>query len=82
MAGFPVPLGPVGYPLQAYTSIGCYPIYYVTRRNECLCAACANNPECDYGPAVLCDVHYEGEPIECAACLADIESAYGPADET
>lgn len=26
MSGFPVPLGPVGYPLPAYTDLGGYPL--------------------------------------------------------
>ena len=78
MAGYPVPLGPVGYPLPAYTSLGSYPIIYLDKRDRCLCADCANDPECEIGPAVLCDVLWEGDPVECEGCGGEIETAYGP----
>lgn len=81
MAGFAVALGPVGYPLPKYTSLGSYPILYLDSRDRALCADCCNDPECELGPAVLCDVHWEGEAIECEACGYEIESAYGPVSE-
>ncbi len=81
MAGMTVALGPVGYPLAKFTSVGCYPLFYLDKRNNVMCADCANDPECELGPAVLADVHWEGGPLECDACGAQIESAYGPTEE-
>lgn len=80
MTGFPVALGPVGYPLPAFSSLGGYPIFYLDAHNHVLCASCCNDPECELGPAVLCDVHYEGTPLECEGCGEAIESAYGDPD--
>jgi hypothetical protein len=76
MAGFPVALGPVGYPLPAYADGG-YPILYLDSKDRVLCAACCNDPECEYGPAVLADVNWEGAPLDCDGCGEEIESAYG-----
>ena len=80
MSGFPVALGPVGYPLPACYSVGCYPIIYLDKHDHLLCPKCANDPECELGPAVLGDVHWEGEPLECDACGECVESAYGPTE--
>ena len=66
--------------LPAFTSLGCYPIVYLTARNEPMCAACASRNE-PSEPATH-GVHWEGEPIECEGCSADIESAYGPVEES
>lgn len=76
MPGFPVALGPVGYPLPAYADGG-YPIFYLDLKDRVLCANCCNDPECEYGPAVLADIHYEGAPLDCDGCGEEIESAYG-----
>jgi hypothetical protein len=82
MAGYPVPLGPVGYPLPAHAWPGGYPILYLTAKDQCLCADCANNPEAYLGPAVVCDVFWEGSPLECEECGGEIASAYGDPEIT
>lgn len=73
----------------AFTSIGCYPIVYLTADNSTLCAACANGEdgseasEASEDPQwrlVHSDVHWEGPPITCDHCNAEIESAYGDPD--
>lgn len=70
--------------LAAFTSIGSYPIFYLTRQHYVICAECAeealNNPEA-FDPPVSSDVFWEGEPITCDACSDTIESAYGDPDE-
>lgn len=78
MTGFPVPLGPVGYPLPACADGG-YPLLYLTERGECLCCECANNPEAFVGPAVTADCFWEGNPLECDECGDSVFSYYGPA---
>jgi hypothetical protein len=75
-----VALGPVGYPLPSHAWPGGYPLVYLDTRDRCLCPACANDPECELGPAAVCDVYWEGEPLECDACGEEIESAYGPVE--
>lgn len=65
--------------LYAYSSIGSYPIFYLTRDNDCLCAKCAHEEEEDLSSA---GVHWEGESIACERCDHEIESAYGVPDAT
>lgn len=76
--------------LAAFTSIGCYPIYYLTEDGGVLCPACANGEhgsEASEDSAadkqwhlIACDVHWEGEPLSCDHCNEQIESAYGDPD--
>lgn len=71
-----------GQPLPAFTSFGCYPIAYFTKRGDTLCAKCATEDDNgDDDPVTLADVYWEGEPIQCDDCGCDIESAYGPVSE-
>ena len=76
--------------LWSHTSIGSYPILYLTADGGCLCPACANGEngseasEDSDDPAfriVRADVYWEGPPTGCDHCYADIESAYGNPDE-
>lgn len=60
---------------------GGYPLIYLTKRSDVLCADCATDLERDrdaYDPVVGCDVLWEGDPIDCEGCSATIDSAYGP----
>lgn len=59
---------------------GGYPLLYITKKDECICVDCANDPECELGPPAGMEVHWEGEPEYCEACGAAIESAYGPVE--
>ena len=78
--------GPDGT-LPAFTSFGCYPLFYVTKDGGVLCPACANadgqtdDPHDPQWHLVGGDVHWEGEPLMCDNCNDEIESAYGPIDE-
>lgn len=80
-------LTPGGGDLPSHTSIGGYPIYYITKDGGKLCPGCANgkngseaaNPECQDDPQwelVASDVNYEDGTLTCAHCEADIEVAY------
>jgi hypothetical protein len=60
---------------------GGYPILYLTKKNEALCADCANDHDCELGEPVAMDIFYEGDAIACDCCETEIESAYGPVEE-
>ena len=59
--------------LRAFTDIGGYPLFYITKAHDIVCAPCATNEE----KIATCGVHWEGEPIVCDECNKEIESAYG-----
>jgi hypothetical protein len=63
--------------LPSHTSVGGYPLYYLTSYNRVLCADCANaiiNDE--YEDITSYDTHMEGEALYCEHGH-EIESAYG-----
>jgi hypothetical protein len=66
--------------LRAYTEIGCYPIFYVSVDNDCLCPTCASKASetlmRDSDRVVACDVNWEDPDLLCDACETRIESAY------
>jgi hypothetical protein len=72
--------------LASHTSLGSYPLVYLTADSSCLCAKCANSEGQTTDPSerstflVAADVHWEGDPEVCDACGAEIESAYGPVE--
>lgn len=66
--------------LHAYTSLGCYPLYYLDDGGNELCAKCASDHE-DRAQITAVGVHWEGSAIICDNCYEDIESAYGNPDE-
>lgn len=59
---------------RAYTSFGCYPLFYMSEVGDVICAKCAS---CSDEPVIGVDVHWEGDPISCELCDDEIESAYG-----
>jgi hypothetical protein len=68
--------------LPSFTSMGCYPIIYITHSGEILCADCAtdqldNGNDYNFDPIEAVDVHYEGADEICADCNTRIEPAYG-----
>jgi len=71
---------------RAYSSYGCYTIFYVTKDGGVLCAKCATSDGQTTDPydpqwfLVGVDVHWEGEPLTCAHCEGEIEPSY-PDDE-
>lgn len=66
--------------LPAFTSVGSYPILYLDREENCLCAACASKEWEESGHKPRGDVYWEGEPIDCDECGEEIASAYGPVE--
>ena len=71
--------------LPAYAWPGGYPVLYLDKHNETLCADCAtkdlDDPDTDDKP-VAYFVHYEGPSEFCAECNAEVESAYGDPEES
>tara|TARA_Y100000310_G_scaffold211163_1_gene211888 strand:- start:412 stop:696 length:285 start_codon:yes stop_codon:yes gene_type:complete len=73
--------------LYKYSSIGCYPLFYLAADNGVLCPDCAN--EADQDPdidttdkddpqwcLVACDANWEDPALYCDHCGERIESAY------
>lgn len=58
-----------------------YPVIYLTRRNNVLCATCADANEDDDDPTATVGPFWEGAPLDCDECSATIESAYGDPNE-
>jgi hypothetical protein len=71
--------------LPSFSSLGAYPLIYITRGCEVLCAGCATE-QIDAGndtnddPVIEVDVYYEGAGEYCANCNRLIASAYGDPD--
>lgn len=79
-------------PVPKFSSVGCYPIFYLTSDGESLCADCVNseiesiddairdhatNPREHSGwRIVAADVNWENPAMICAHCNKRIESAY------
>ena len=68
--------------LAAFTSLGCYPLFYVTESGDCLCHKCAQEAlECDddeepEDPPVDAGCNWEDPSLYCDDCGERIESAY------
>lgn len=68
--------------LPTFTSVGAYPIIYVTHCADVLCADCAtdqldNGNDYNFDPIEAVGVHWEGPDETCANCNGAIPSAYG-----
>jgi hypothetical protein len=62
--------------LRSFTDLGGYPVFYLDRANNCLCAECAqNNDEYDQ-PITAVDINWEDSSLYCDQCSERIESAY------
>ena len=67
--------------LPRFTSIGCYPLFYITKRCDVLCAECATESLADPDdPATDCDANWEDPDLFCDGCSKRIESAYAEAE--
>lgn len=67
---------------RRFTDIGCYPIFYLTRRDEVLCPECAAaEVEDDGQPMAACDINWEDPYLFCDKCSERIESAYAEPEE-
>ena len=62
--------------LRSYTMIGCYPLFYVTQGNSCLCPKCATDNDQEYDPIIASDVNWEDDTLYCDECNKLILSAY------
>jgi hypothetical protein len=70
--------------LDAYTSVGCYPLFYVAGDSDVVCPKCANDASTGldaFGGDPLCDggVNYEDPDLWCD-CGERIPSAYAEDD--
>lgn len=67
-----------GGTFSSHSSIGFYPLYYITKENNILCADCATksykNGDDDYPKFV--DVNYEDTNLYCEDCGENISAAY------
>jgi hypothetical protein len=75
--------------LDKYTSVGCYPLFYVVRcfKDEAVwCARCCNEATDPDAVIIACDANWEDPDLTCDACSERIESAYAedenPASES
>ena len=71
--------------LPKYSSVGCYPLFYLDGENSVLCAECANesekdSDEIDKFKPVACDANWEDPTLFCDNCSERIESAYAEDD--
>jgi hypothetical protein len=65
-------------PLEKYTSVGCYPLFYIVDGWQPLCHECAEESEEESEAAV----NWETPNLYCDECDCRIESAYAEPDET
>jgi len=61
-----------------YTSVGCYPLLYLTDENEVLCDECAKEEAEETGVEIVGYVNWE-TPTNCE-CGEEIECAYPDED--
>ncbi len=62
--------------LQAFTSLGCYPIFYLDSYSDVLCPTCATNAH-EYGEVIThADINWEDPDLWCEHCNERIEAAY------
>jgi hypothetical protein len=66
--------------LRSYTMIGCYPLFYLDKGNNCLCPKCASENDEFNEPLIAVDVNWEDPDLYCDHCSARIESAYADND--
>lgn len=70
-----------------YTSMGCYPLFYITRDMSVLCADCMNGDDAKVGhedaqwDVVDFDTNWEDATLYCDHCSERIESAYAEPEE-
>lgn len=69
--------------LPAYAWFGKYPIFYLDKGGNVMCADCATQSLRYDDDMSACDgdVYWEGAPIHCEDCNCEIESVYGDPDE-
>lgn len=68
---------PGGYPKVLFMADGEYLCSKCAKENYRLISAATRAGLRDGWKAAGCDIHWEGEPLQCAHCSTLIESAYG-----
>lgn len=66
--------------LPAFSSIGGYTIIYLTKKDEVVCAKCANDPIGNDIHVQDCGTYDEGPDTACDVCECIIKSSYGDPD--
>ncbi len=71
--------------LDAYTSVGGYPLFYIVGEGDVCCPTCVNDPSTGVDPwcgnkVTAYDINYECVDLYCDDCNERIESAYAEAD--
>lgn len=71
---------------KKYTSVGCYPIFYIKKSgfmsDSCLCSDCLNDTEernyleVSSADQVIAAINYEDPDLYCDNCSEKIEPAY------
>jgi len=62
---------------RRYTSVGGYPLFYVSRCNDALCADCVDQlAEEDSDAVTTPAINWEDNHLYCDECSTKIESAY------
>lgn len=65
--------------LYKYTSVGCYPLFYLDKNNNMLCVDCAEDSrDSDFEDdrPICAVVNWEDSCLFCDQCGVQIESAY------
>jgi len=69
--------------LYKYSSVGCYPLFYIDGHNEVLCRDCAQeslNSDFEQDRPVACEANWEDPNLFCN-CGERIESAYADCED-
>lgn len=67
----------IEFELPAYTSIGGYPLFYLSSFSKVLCYQCATKLANDEIEDVVAHaINYEDEDLYCGECGCEIECAY------
>ena len=75
-----------------YTSVGCYPLFWITEDGGVLCWECCvaeqetikdsiRERNSDGWRVIACDANWEDQYLYCDHCSTRIESAYGDEEE-
>jgi hypothetical protein len=70
--------------LKHYTSIGCYPLFYLAHECTAICVECARSLVEDEGEpetTVKAQINWENPSLYCDMCDDRIESAYAEPEE-
>ena len=75
MTSHPLPERDAAGNLPSHAWPGGYPIYYLDKQGNVLCAKCASRDIDDAAAVVAADINWESD-LECDDCDEEIERAY------